>query len=57
MIYKRGKGASVYRSSGFRSYGCLMGLTLFPISLLILIVIIVISETLRYLIRPRISKY
>lgn len=34
MIYKRGKGASVFNNSGFRNYGCLMGVFLFPLQIL-----------------------
>lgn len=44
-IYKRGKGASVYRSSGFRNYGCLMGLFLFPFEIIWTIVKTIISNT------------
>lgn len=36
MIYKRGKGASVYRNSGFRNYRCLIGLILFPFQILLI---------------------
>ena len=34
MIYKRGKGASVYRNSGFKNYGCLVGLFLLPFQIM-----------------------
>jgi len=34
MIYSRGKGASVYRNSGFGNYGCLVGLILLPLQIL-----------------------
>lgn len=34
MYYKRGKGAKVYRNSGFRNYGCLVGLLLLPFQIL-----------------------
>lgn len=34
MIYSRGKGARVYRSSGFGNYGCLVGLFLMPFQIL-----------------------
>jgi len=46
MIYSRGKGASVYRSSGFGSYGCLVGLFLMPFQIL-WIALVTIIKTLK----------
>ncbi len=43
-MYKRGKGASVYRSSGFRNYGCLMGLFLLPLQLLLFTLVQIIQN-------------
>jgi hypothetical protein len=44
MIYKRGKGAGVYHRSGFRNYGCLMNLLLFPFQVIIIAIITVIKR-------------
>jgi len=48
MIYKGGKGASVYYNSGFKNYGCLIGLILLPFQ----IILIAIQEILK----PRASQ-
>lgn len=43
MIYKRGKGASIYRSSGFGNYGCLIGLFLLPFQILWVAIVTIIK--------------
>ncbi len=44
MYYKRGKGAKVYRSSGFKSYGCLISLLIFPIQILSIAISTIINS-------------
>jgi len=48
MYYKRGKGARYYRNSGFRSYGCLMSLILFPLQIIFVALKTIIQRISKY---------
>ena len=44
MYYKRGKGAKIYRSSGFKNYGCFASLLFFPLQVIAIAIGTIISK-------------
>lgn len=46
MIYQRGKGATAYYDIGFKNFGCLMGVLLFPLQVLLIICKHVLQKTI-----------